>query len=86
MATNRTGEGGADPGDLYVLDTNNRVSQFTATGTFVRAFGFDAVASGQHNSGANEQQSEQWDVFVCGNCSGWYQYRHRTRRLSPFAK
>ena len=36
--------------------------------------------------GANDQQSEQWDVFVCGNCGGWFQYRHRTHRLSPFTK
>jgi CheY-like chemotaxis protein len=36
--------------------------------------------------GANEQQSEQWDVFVCRHCAAWFQYRHRTRRLAPFTK
>lgn len=34
--------------------------------------------------GVNAEHEEQWDVLVCGGCLRWYQYRHRTRRLSPF--
>lgn len=37
-------------GDVYVVDReNNRIQQFTETGTFKRAWGFDVVQSGEHN-------------------------------------
>ena len=36
--------------DVYVADRNNhRVQQFTSTGSFVRAWGFDVISSGPHN-------------------------------------
>jgi hypothetical protein len=58
LAVNRAGVGGAAAGDVYVADTaNSRISEFSASGAFVRAFGYDVVGSGQHNSGANEQQT-----------------------------
>ncbi len=58
MAVNTTGAGGVSVGDVYVVDSaNNRIDEFSATGTFVRAFGYDVVASGPDNTGANERQS-----------------------------
>jgi len=30
--------------------------------------------------------SEQWDVFRCGICKRSFQYRHRTRKTTPFAQ
>ncbi len=57
IAVNRTGAGGVSPGDVYVVDSkNSRISEFSASGAFVRAFGYDVVASGPGDSGANEQQ------------------------------
>jgi hypothetical protein len=45
-------------GDVYVVDRgNNRVEEFTETGAFVRAWGYDVVASGIDNKpNANELQ------------------------------
>ena len=63
IAINSTGVGGVDPGDVYVLDTgNNRVEEFSAAGAFVRAFGYDVVASGSDNTGVNEKQSVTVDA------------------------
>lgn len=57
IAVNRTGAGGVSPGEVYVVDSaNSRVSEYTATGDFVRSFGYDVVASGPDDSGANEVQ------------------------------
>jgi hypothetical protein len=75
LAANRTGAGGVSAGDVYVLDNNNRVSQFSATGTFVRAFGFDVVESGQDNTVANEFEicqavSSPTDVCKAGSAVG----------------
>jgi DNA-binding response OmpR family regulator len=30
--------------------------------------------------------SEQWDVFVCGSCARAFQFRHRTRKITPFTR
>ncbi len=58
LAVNLTGAGGVSPGDVYVVDSlNNRVEEFSAAGAFVRAFGYDVVASGPDNTGADEQQT-----------------------------
>lgn len=58
VAVNRTGAGGVAANDFYVTDKgNNRIQEFSAEGAFVRAFGYDVVASGQDNTGANEQQT-----------------------------
>ncbi len=63
MAVNGTGAGGVTPGDVYVGDSgNNRIDEFSATGNFVRAFGYDVVASGGDNTGANEKQSLKVDA------------------------
>jgi hypothetical protein len=44
---NRTGAGGVSAGDFYVVDRgNNRISQFSANGTFVRSWGFDVIPVG----------------------------------------
>jgi hypothetical protein len=46
-AVNRNGTGGASAGDLYVVDRgNNRVQQFKADGTWVRAFGLNVGGAG----------------------------------------
>lgn len=38
-------------GDVYVVDReNNRIEQFTSSGAFIRAWGYDVVASGEDNS------------------------------------
>jgi hypothetical protein len=57
IAVNQSGIG-APSGSVYVAEANanHRISQFTEEGAFVRAWGYDVVRSGQHNSGASEQQ------------------------------
>jgi hypothetical protein len=57
-------------GNIYVVDqTNLRVNQFAPNGNFVRAFGADVVASGQHNNGATNAEvcepSTSAPVDVC---------------------
>ena len=60
VAVNRTGAGGVAAGDVYVVDggepgiptENNRVVQYSATGTFVRMWGIDVVASGPDDKGS----------------------------------
>ena len=52
---------------MYVAETgNDRISQFSATGQFVRAWGYDVVAGGEHNTGASEQQSVTLAATVTG--------------------
>ena len=47
IAVNATGAGAADPGDMYVVDTNNRrIVVLDADGTFKFAFGRDVIAEG----------------------------------------
>ncbi len=56
IAVNNAGTGGALAGDYYVADSShNRIQQFRANGTFVRAFGQDVVAAGSPDN-ANEVQ------------------------------
>src|SRR3954447_17665685 len=45
-------------GDIYVVDRENqRIQQFTSAGNFIRAWGFDVVASGEDDKPfANEVQ------------------------------
>lgn len=81
LVINRNGAGGASAGDLYVLD-GNRVQQFSPSGSsasFVRTWGYDVVASGQGNTGADEQQAVavkgtggkfSLSVTTAGNASG----------------
>lgn len=51
VAVNRSGAGAAAVGDVYVAEGgfqgNNRIQQFKADGTFVRAWGFDVIQSGK---------------------------------------
>jgi hypothetical protein len=59
IAVNYTGAGGVSAGDVYVADAaNNRIDEFTASGSFVRAFGVDVVRHGGEDDipGANEVQ------------------------------
>jgi len=55
IAINRIGAGGADPGDLYILNTGNkRVEVYTPGGTsatLTRAFGLNVVESGPGSNG-----------------------------------
>src|SRR4051794_11430242 len=45
-------------GDIYVVDRGNqRVQQFTGEGAFIRAWGFDVVATGEDNANISEKQS-----------------------------
>jgi hypothetical protein len=73
VAVNRSGAGGVSANDVYVADRGNkRVDEFTAEGTFVRAFGWDVVASGQHNTGGFEvceAVSSPTDVCQAGSSS-----------------
>jgi hypothetical protein len=50
----------ANAGNLLIVDSSGsaqRVNEFTPAGTFVRAFGWDVVASGPGNSSADEVQT-----------------------------
>src|SRR6476646_11713463 len=50
LAVNRSGAGGVPAGTVYVADSaNKRIDQFTATGAFIRAFGWNVVAEGPDN-------------------------------------
>jgi hypothetical protein len=50
--------GAPNAGDVLVTDSANaRVSEFTATGEFKRAFGWDTVSVGPSDSAVNERQS-----------------------------
>lgn len=73
VAANRTGAGGVTAGDVYVLDANNRVSQFSATGAFIRAFGYNVVSSGEHDVGVGpeicEAVSTPTDVCQAGTAN-----------------
>lgn len=65
VAVNHTGTGGATAGDVYVVNSenpNNRIEVFSAAGAFHRAFGYDVVAAGPSNNGANEQQTVSVDA------------------------
>ena len=46
VAVNQSGAGGVPVGSVYVAEgnTNHRISQYTAEGQFVRAWGFDVVS------------------------------------------
>jgi NHL repeat-containing protein len=45
VAVNSAGNGPADPGDIYVADTNNhRIQRFDSKGAFVSAWGRDVIA------------------------------------------
>jgi|GEM_PF-1135465 len=58
LAVNAGGAGGVSPGDLYVANTPNyNIEEFSAAGAFVRSFGYDVVAAGPDNTGANEKQT-----------------------------
>jgi len=47
VAVNTTGAGGVTAGDFYVAEnSNNRISEFSAAGTFVRAWGIDVIPTG----------------------------------------
>jgi hypothetical protein len=63
IAVNRSGAGGVGPGEVYVVDSgNNRIAEFSASGAFVRAFGYDVVAAGPDNTGVNQQQTLSVDA------------------------
>jgi hypothetical protein len=54
-AVNQDGAGGVEAGSVYVVDSGgNRVQQFSATGGFVRAFGWEVVKSGLDATGGFE--------------------------------
>jgi hypothetical protein len=57
IAINPTGAGGVSPGSIYVPDGGGswRIDQFDPSGVFIRAFGFDVVASGEDNSDVDGQ-------------------------------
>jgi NHL repeat len=47
VAVNQEGTGGAAAGDVYVVDRgHNRIQQFSAAGSFIRAFGLDVGGAG----------------------------------------
>ncbi len=52
VAVNRNGVGGGAMGEVYVASfVNKRIDVFSASGTWVRSFGFDVASSGEHNTG-----------------------------------
>jgi hypothetical protein len=66
VAVNRTGNGGL-AGSVYVAEghPNHRISQFSADGEFIRAWGFDVVASGPGDAGTGFEVCEAADGDVC---------------------
>ncbi len=71
VAVNHTGAGGVEAGDVYVVDSgkpnavehvNNRVIEFSSSGAFIRAFGYDVVQSGEDNTGVNEKRTVTVDA------------------------
>lgn len=50
LAVNATGAGGVAAGDVYAVDNaNSRIQEFSASGSFVRAWGLDVIAPGEPN-------------------------------------
>src|SRR5680860_78087 len=50
VAVNVSGTGGAAAGDIYVVNASaKRIDQFSASGTFIRAFGRDVIEAGKAN-------------------------------------
>ncbi len=75
VAVNRSGVGGGATGNVFVSSKdNNRVDEFTSDGVFVKAFGHDVVASGQHDLGVAPEVcrvvSSPADVCKAGTASG----------------
>jgi hypothetical protein len=76
VAINSSGNGsGVEPGDVYVVDDGGsnatfegrgRIDQFSEYGEFIRAFGWDVVRSGQHNTGTNPVQTLNVPSTVTG--------------------
>jgi hypothetical protein len=68
VAVNTSGAGGVAKGDVYVSDaTNNRISQFSGSGAFIRAFGLNVVTSGPDNATpSNAKQAIEVPASVTG--------------------
>ncbi|HSK50354.1 MAG TPA: hypothetical protein VK889_07640, partial [Solirubrobacterales bacterium] len=67
VAVNRSGVGGVDPGTVYIANfLNRRIEQFSE-GEFVRAFGWDVVASGENDVGVGFEicEADSDPVDVC---------------------
>ncbi len=84
VGVNRSGNGsGVSAGDVYVVDrSNNRVQQFTSTGTFVRAFGWNVAASGGGNVAA---VSEVQSVVVPGGATGTFTLTYQGKTTAPLS-
>jgi hypothetical protein len=55
-----------DTGDVYVADRdNNRISAYTADGTFLRSFGFDVVETGPDDAGSGYEVCVAASGDVC---------------------
>src|SRR6476646_4725589 len=62
LAVNRSGAGGVPAGTVY-----KRIDQFTATGAFIRAFGWNVVAEGPDNvTTASAEQKVEIPASVTG--------------------
>jgi hypothetical protein len=68
VAVNRGGAGGVETGSVYVADNGNRrIDEFSPSGDFVRAFGWNAVAEGPDNvTPQNAEQQLEVPVSVTG--------------------
>jgi hypothetical protein len=84
VGVNRSGSGsGVSAGDVYVVDRqNNRVQQFSSSGVFVRAFGWNVVASGGGNVAA---VSEVQSVVVPGGATGTFTLTYQGKTTAPLA-
>ncbi len=82
VAVNRAGAGGVNAGDVYVVDTGNRrISEHSATGAFVRAWGLNVVASGPHDGGAGAVNEIQ--PLVVKATSGTYTLTFSGQTTAP---
>jgi hypothetical protein len=67
VAVNKSGAGGVDTGDVYVVDSgNNRIDEFSSDGVFVRAFGQDVVRSGGQDNIAGPNDAQAIKVIATG--------------------
>lgn len=84
VAVNRSGAGGVEAGSVYVADNGNkRIDEFSPSGVFVRAFGWNTVAEGPDNvTPQNGEQKLKVGVSVTG---GTYTLTFEGQTTSPIA-
>jgi hypothetical protein len=69
IAVNTTGEGPANQGDVYVVDSsNNRIERFSSAGEFISAWGADVVQAGGSGDLGDETAKDFEICTVASEC------------------